>query len=62
MVQLMNSSVEAPPESSRKKGTVKVEMEDTLEDQHGPLNKRSKLSYPHPVRSLSLSLTIYVYA
>ncbi|XP_057460054.1 uncharacterized protein LOC130750462 isoform X1 [Actinidia eriantha] len=50
MVQLMNSSVEAPPESSRKKGTVKVEMEDTLEDQHGPLNKRSKLSYPRPLQ------------
>ncbi|GFZ04020.1 hypothetical protein Acr_16g0006440 [Actinidia rufa] len=50
MVRLMNSSVEAPPESSRKKGTVKVEMEDTLEDQHGPLSKRSKLSYPHPLQ------------
>ncbi|GFZ17265.1 hypothetical protein Acr_26g0005350 [Actinidia rufa] len=46
MVQLMNSSSEALPESSRKKGTVKVEVEDSLEDQHGPLNKRSKLASP----------------
>ncbi|XAR50445.1 hypothetical protein NMG60_11004776 [Bertholletia excelsa] len=41
--------VKAPPESeprSRNVLPVKLEVEDSLEDQHGPLSKRSKLSSP----------------
>uniref|UniRef100_A0A5B7AW36 TRF2/HOY1 PH-like domain-containing protein n=2 Tax=Davidia involucrata TaxID=16924 RepID=A0A5B7AW36_DAVIN len=44
MVQLMNSG-KAAPESQLRRGKmvpVKLEVEDSLEDEHGPLNKRSK--------------------
>ncbi|KAF7135280.1 hypothetical protein RHSIM_Rhsim08G0203000 [Rhododendron simsii] len=46
MVQLMNTGKSSPESGSggRKMFPVKMEVEDSLEDQHGPLNKRSKLS------------------
>lgn len=46
MVQLMNT-VEVLPELQWRKGktaVVKLEIEDDLDEAHGPLNKRSKLS------------------
>ncbi|KAA8542013.1 hypothetical protein F0562_023165 [Nyssa sinensis] len=46
MVQLMNSG-KAPPESELQRGKVmpvKLEVEDSLEDEHGSINKRFKLS------------------
>ncbi|CAL5375490.1 unnamed protein product [Camellia sinensis] len=52
MVQLMNSA-KAPPESlshRRKMVPVKLEAKDSSEEHHGPLNKRSKLSSPPPIR------------
>ncbi|KAL7162072.1 hypothetical protein ACSBR2_042530 [Camellia fascicularis] len=49
MVQLMNSGKTLPESESQsmKMVPVKLEAEDPLEDKHGPLNKRSKLS-SHP--------------
>ncbi|KAI4344325.1 hypothetical protein L6164_011565 [Bauhinia variegata] len=47
MVQLMNSGNLRPDletASGRDKAPVKLEIEDPLEEEHGPLNKRSKLS------------------
>ncbi|KAL6996753.1 hypothetical protein U1Q18_006881 [Sarracenia purpurea var. burkii] len=48
MVQFMNSGKGSPESGSeiRKRIPVKLEVEDSLEDQHGRLNKRSKLSSP----------------
>ncbi|GMQ09351.1 hypothetical protein CsSME_00052761 [Camellia sinensis var. sinensis] len=63
MVQLMNSGKTLPESESQsmKMVPVKLEVEDPLEDKHGPLNKRSKLSSHTPVCSLSLSIYIYIY-
>ncbi|KAA8540565.1 hypothetical protein F0562_024516 [Nyssa sinensis] len=50
MVFLMNSG-KVPPESELQRGKmmpVKREVEESLEDEHGPLNKRSKLSSAPP--------------
>ncbi|KAK8655094.1 hypothetical protein V6N13_107686 [Hibiscus sabdariffa] len=46
MVQLMRSGKPTPePEAFREKAPVKLEIvEDSLEEEHGPVNKRSKLS------------------
>lgn len=46
MVQLMRSGTPtAEPEACRDKAPVKLEIvEDSLEEEHGPVNKRSKLS------------------
>lgn len=41
MVQLMKNG-----ELQKGKMVVKMEIEDALEDEYGPLNKRSKQSYP----------------
>lgn len=43
MVQLMNSG-SFRSDSDRGKVPVKIEIEDCLEDEHGPFNKRSKMS------------------
>ncbi|XP_059640421.1 uncharacterized protein LOC132282687 isoform X2 [Cornus florida] len=50
MVQLMNSGKRRPESESqsRKMVPVKRELEDLIEDQHGPFNKRSKLPSPSP--------------
>lgn len=43
MVQLMKSGVlRTEPETCTEKLLVKVEIEDSLEEEHGPLSKRSK--------------------
>ncbi|CAN4086493.1 unnamed protein product [Withania somnifera] len=47
MVQLMRTTVEESPELQWHKGktpAVKLELEDALDEAHGPLNKRSKIS------------------
>ncbi|MCD9560553.1 hypothetical protein HAX54_019252 [Datura stramonium] len=47
MVQLMRTAMEESPEFQWHKGktaSVKLEFEDALDEAHGPLNKRSKLS------------------
>ncbi|XP_058114002.1 uncharacterized protein LOC131256916 isoform X2 [Magnolia sinica] len=45
MVQLVNSGNIGPVSESRKL-PVKLEIEDPLDEEHGPLNKRSKFSVP----------------
>lgn len=50
MVQLMNSTnrrLGPEMEPSLEKSQVKLEIEDSLEEEYGPYNKRSKPSSPH---------------
>lgn len=50
MVRLVKSGNLVAESGSAPAGTipVKLEIEDPLDDEHGPLNKRSKISAPLP--------------
>ena len=64
VVDLMKNNVKLSPESHLHRGDnlapVKLELEDSLEDQHAPLNKRSKLSSSITVSSPPLLLLFYL--